>query len=109
MSGINLSPNATRPGLTREIVRLHQQGYSEDFIKTGNLQYTCVTNGLRYDADEVEIIVITQSYDPVTKRCNYLHLVQTFSGIRGLMLMDAVNFHIKPIPTAQLVGEECLQ
>ena len=84
---------SVKPGLTRQIINLHQHGYADDFVKMDNDHFLCVGTGGIFEHRQLEIKIHDQIFDRRTGRCAYLHSIETPDGLKGLLFMESVCFN----------------
>lgn len=78
--------------LTNLIIKLHDSGYTEDFVASrhdGRL--VLVSNDHRLISD-FQISVINQFFDRLDLKFTYLHAIETNCGLRGIVLSKDVLF-----------------
>jgi hypothetical protein len=78
------------------IVKLHEQGYAEDFIELAGDKYLCLDIGHEFLLGEIEISVVNQFFDENTRTNKYLHTVDTLTGIKGLLVSNGPCFNMMP-------------
>ena len=80
--------------LTKLIIRLHEQGYTEDFsvalVRKESI-ILCHENG-SFEMDSFEISMISQFFDILNSQYIYLHAVEAPCGLKGIVLFNAVLF-----------------
>lgn len=82
------------PSLTNSIIRLHDLGYTEDFVAIdldGRLVITHGENGDIFIVD-FQISIINQFFDRLSFQFTYLHAIETSCGLRGIVLSSSVLF-----------------
>jgi hypothetical protein len=82
--------------LTRMIVKLHEQGYAEDFIELAGDKYLCLNIGREFLLGGIEIRVVNQFFDKNTRTSKYLHTVDTLTGIKGILVSNGPCFNMMP-------------
>ena len=87
-----LKATAVNSQLTKLIISYHERGYTEDFY-VDNLSRRLYIQGNRsYHCSSYVIAVISQCYDSLTKDFKYIHTIETFCGIRGLLISTELQF-----------------
>lgn len=75
--------------ITRRVIALQAQGYDHDFLIQGT-QLVCIQNSLGFPLEFVSIKVIDQAYDHLSRRFKYIHIIDTGSGQKGVMVTEAI-------------------
>jgi len=76
--------------LTKWVINLHQQGYTDDFLTLHGKRLQCVQNGESFSMEELSIKVIDQGFDHLTKTYKYVHAIDTQNGGKGILIADAI-------------------
>ena len=76
--------------LTNWVIRLHQIGYTDDFLplKSGAVQ--CAQNGENFAIKDLRVSLIDCSYDMLTGSYQYIHTIDTQVGYRGLLITNRI-------------------
>jgi hypothetical protein len=72
--------------ITRIIIAFHTQGYTFDFTVITDQQILCIQDERTYTVDQVNLTLIDQRFDDITSCYKYLHLVETCSGEKGILM-----------------------
>jgi len=85
MNQVNLNAKPVNNLLTMAIIKFHEQGYTEDFfVKDEDTLYAQSSPELIY-TDYMKCNII-QFYDRLTCGYKCMYTVETFCGIKGLLL-----------------------
>ncbi|WPU91584.1 hypothetical protein SNE25_19905 [Mucilaginibacter sabulilitoris] len=76
--------------ITQRIVALHQQGWDNDFFALNNNVLVNVQRNENHNLDAVHIELIDLNFDVLSKSFKYIYTIETFSGERGLLILDAI-------------------
>lgn len=87
--------------LTRLIIALHQQGYEIDFCLAPDNAGLITATTHDPVIERYFISKIVQGYDEISGRFKYLHAIETFCGLKGLLLSHTILFHKEACATAQ--------
>jgi hypothetical protein len=81
--------------LTRIIIKLHEKGYSEDFIKVDGEKYVCVQCNGEFFTSNLQIKVFNLAFDHSSGCYKYVHTIETHSGLKGVFISDSL--HSNPV------------
>ena len=76
--------------LTRRVIDLHDRGYTNDFLPTTDNKFLCIQDSEDFSAGELDIKVIDQQFDQLTKTYKYIHTIETINGSKGLLVIDFI-------------------
>jgi hypothetical protein len=79
--------------LTRMIIKLHEMGYSEDFIRADEGKYVCVQCNGEFSASNLQIKVFNLAFDHFSGCYKYIHTIETHSGLKGVFIADSLHFN----------------
>ncbi len=82
-------PRKLNASITQRVIELHANGYEYDFLMLGS-HLLCVQNNQRFPVGAVDIKVVDQCYDKLSRSFKYLHVIETCSGEKGLMIVEAI-------------------
>ena len=91
--------------LTRMIIKLHEKGYSEDFIKVDEGKYVCVQCNGEFSSWNLQIRVFNLAFDRFSGCYKYVHMVETHSGLKGVFIADALHFNQGLIQTDHKIAD----
>ncbi|MGF7036802.1 hypothetical protein [Mucilaginibacter lappiensis] len=78
--------------LTNLIIKLHDRGYTEDFVtRRHEGRLALVSDNDRLISD-FQISIINQFFDRLDLKFTYLHAIETNCGLRGIVLSNDVLF-----------------
>ena len=77
-------------GLTNWVIRLHQKGYTDDFLPLNGAEVQCVQNGENFAIKDLRINLIDCSNDLLTRTYQYIHTIDTQVGYRGLLITNGI-------------------
>jgi len=78
--------------LTNLIIKLHDSGYTEDFVtRRHEGRLALVSDNDRLISD-FQISIINQFFDRLDLKFTYLHAIETNCGLRGIVLSNDVLF-----------------
>ncbi len=86
--------------ITKRVIELHANGYEYDFLMLGS-HLLCLQNNQRFPVGAVDIKVVDQGYDKLSRSFKYVHVIETCSGEKGLMIVEAI-FTNSSFPKRQL-------
>lgn len=76
--------------LTNLIIKLHDRGYTEEFVARGrDGGLTLISDDHRLITD-FQISIINQFFDSLDLKFTYLHAIETNCGLRGIVLSTDV-------------------
>lgn len=76
--------------LTRRVIELHGQGYDHDFLVSGDQHLICLQNNKNFNKEDVNIKVVDQAYDQLSRSFKYIHTIDTGNGERGVLIADGI-------------------
>jgi hypothetical protein len=76
--------------LTNWVIRLHQIGYTDDFLPLKSGEVQCAQNGENFAIKDLRVSLIDCSYDMLTGSCQYIHTIDTQVGYRGLLITNRI-------------------
>jgi len=76
--------------LTHIVINLHSGGYIFDFHDMDS-QLICLQNNRSFPAADVQISMAGDYYDPLSKSFKYVYAIDTYSGLKGLMLSNKTS------------------
>ncbi|MBD1362500.1 hypothetical protein IDJ77_01640 [Mucilaginibacter sp. ZT4R22] len=74
--------------LTMSVINLHDQGYIHDFLPMQNQHFLCLQDSVDFDISDLNIKVMAQGFDQLTKTHKYIHTIETINGSKGLLVSD---------------------
>ena len=74
--------------LTMSVIDLHDQGYTHDFLPMQNHHFLCLQDSVDFDIADLNIKVMAQGFDQLTKTYKYIHAIETINGSKGLLVSD---------------------
>lgn len=74
--------------MTDRIIELQERGFDMDFQYIGSRQVLCLQNNFIYGSDHLQIMAVEQTYDQFSNSRKYIHSVDTFEGLRGILLAE---------------------
>jgi hypothetical protein len=77
-------------GLTNWVIRLHQVGYTDDFLPVNGGAVKCVQSGDSFAIKDLKVKLIDCSYDLLTRNYKYIHTIDTQVGYRGLLITNGI-------------------
>lgn len=80
----------TNAFLTKKIIALHELGYVQDFQFAGDDLLVCIQTDKYYDLASVTLRLEDQQYDHLSYSFKYLHIIETSSGEKGILLTDGI-------------------
>jgi hypothetical protein len=79
--------------LTGLIINLHERGYTEDFFFDGASPCLWMQQAEVVCYAEFTINIVNQCYDSLTNSYQYIHLVETPCGMKGLLISNNLYFN----------------
>jgi hypothetical protein len=79
--------------LTREIIDLHCKGFDLDFQLTDHTDRLICAEHTFPVSSPYEILMINQYYDRLTNGFKYVHAIETYCGLKGILVADRILFH----------------
>jgi hypothetical protein len=76
--------------LTRKVIELQSLGYGNDFQILGHREVLCLQDNQYTAIENMQIKVVDQGYDQLSKSFKYIHTIETDCGKRGLLLADRI-------------------
>ncbi len=76
--------------LTRRVIELHGQGYDHDFLVAGGRHLICLQNNRNFNVEDVNIKVVDQGYDQLSRSFKYVHTIDTGNGERGVLIAEGI-------------------
>ena len=76
--------------ITKKIIQLQDEGYLYDFMCLGTEKFVCLQDSVCFQAPDVCIKVVDQAYDQFSNCYKYIHVVETATGHKGLMLEEGI-------------------
>jgi len=73
--------------LTLMVINLHAGGYIFDFQDVES-RFVCLQDNRSFQAADVQISVAGHCYDQLSKSFKYIYVIDTDSGLKGLMLSN---------------------
>lgn len=74
--------------ITNKVIELQEKGFDLDFQFLGTKELICLQNNIIFGVDNVEIMVREQAYDQISHSQKFIHSVETFEGLRGILLSE---------------------
>jgi hypothetical protein len=93
----NLTNPRVNSSLTKRVAQLHNEGYELDFALCDNKVIICVQNSCSIAQNSFSVKLVDQVFDQLFKRYKYLHLIETDSGEKGILLSHEIYFDSKLI------------
>jgi hypothetical protein len=72
--------------IASQIIELHQQGFTDDFIITGEGEIICLQNNATYHIDDIILLLMGHGYDKRFRSYKFIYVVVTSCGLKGLLL-----------------------
>lgn len=72
--------------ITQNVIALQAKGFDLDFQILGGKELICIQNNVIFEMGQLEIKVVDQGYDELSRSSKYIHSVETFQGLRGILL-----------------------
>jgi hypothetical protein len=85
-----VSTRRIKSSITEKIIEMHHKGYVLDFHVGEDPSIICLQDNVAYSQDKVQIIVIDQCFDRMSKRFQYIHTIETACGRKGLLLNERI-------------------
>jgi len=79
-----------KPAMTQKIIEMHGKGYELDFQIAEDPSVICLQDNVAYSRERVQIRVVDQCFDRVSKRFQYIHTIETACGRKGLLLHERI-------------------
>ncbi|RFZ85249.1 hypothetical protein DYU05_06520 [Mucilaginibacter terrenus] len=76
--------------LTNWVIRLHQIGYTDDFLPLNPREVQCVQNGESFLIKDLRVNLIDCNFDQLTNTYQYIHTIDTGIGHRGLLITNGI-------------------
>jgi len=76
--------------LTKWVISLHQEGYTDDFLTVNKQSIQCVQSGEKFDLCDLRVKLIDCGYDLLTHTYQYIHTIDTQIGYRGLLITNGI-------------------
>ena len=76
--------------LTNRVIRLHQIGYTDDFLPVNTREVQCLQNGQKFTVKNLRVHLIDCIYDQLTRAYQYIHIIDTGVGLRGLLITNGI-------------------
>lgn len=73
---------------TNRIIELQGRGYLYDFLSEDKKQFICVQDSSSFMKSDVSLKLIDQVFDRLTNCYKRIHLVETTSGHKGLLIEE---------------------
>lgn len=74
--------------ITNRVIELQERGFDLDFQLLGGKEVLCIQNNIVFKIDNLEILVLEQAYDQFSHSQMFIHSVETFEGLRGILLSE---------------------
>jgi len=74
--------------ITSAVIALQEKGYDLDFYTLGGKELVCTQNNIVFGMDILEIKSIGHAYDQLSHSRKFIHSVETFQGLRGILLTE---------------------
>ncbi|TFF33754.1 hypothetical protein [Mucilaginibacter psychrotolerans] len=74
--------------ITNRVIALHDQGYTHDFLPMQNQHFLCLQDSVDFDIADLNIKLIGEGFDHLTKTNKYIHTIETINGSKGLLVSD---------------------
>ncbi|WP_175404064.1 hypothetical protein [Mucilaginibacter sp. PPCGB 2223] len=72
------------------MIRLHQIGYTDDFLAVNRDKLQCVQSGENFAISDLHVKLIDCGYDLLTRTYQYIHTIDTQVGYRGLLITNGI-------------------
>ncbi|MFA6278437.1 MAG: hypothetical protein WC622_16945 [Pedobacter sp.] len=79
--------------ITKRVIELQDKGYLYDFMSFGKHKILCLQDSVCFHAPDVSIKLVDQVYDQLTKGYKYIHIVETATGHKGLLMEDGIHLN----------------
>lgn len=76
--------------LTMRVIDLHDKGFTNDFLPMKDQHFLCLQDEVDFSADDLNITVVDQAFDQLTKTYKYIHTIETVNGSKGLLVCDMI-------------------
>ncbi|MBD1365413.1 hypothetical protein IDJ77_16485 [Mucilaginibacter sp. ZT4R22] len=78
--------------LTRTIIKLHENGFSEDFTEEEGI-YTCIQCNMQFSSSYIQINICDLVFDDFSGRYKYIYTIESYSGLKGVLIADSPYFN----------------
>jgi hypothetical protein len=100
--------NKTNPA-SNMVINLHQDGYSYDFSMLKDHNFLCIQDNRVFAHEEVRTTYVNEYYDTVAGCYKFVHAVETYCGLKGLLIADKMNLTdavnlVKALPIPKSFG-----
>ena len=85
-----LSAKKLNHTLTKRVISLHQEGYTDDFLPVNAEKLRCLQNGESFAIRDLQVNLIDCDYDRLTHTYQYIHTIDTEVGQRGLLVTNGI-------------------
>lgn len=72
--------------LTSRVIDLHDQGYTDDFLPVKDECFLCLQNSENFSLTDLNIQLIDEGFDQLSKTYKYIHTIETTNGNKGLLI-----------------------
>jgi len=76
--------------LTSRVIDLHDKGYTDDFLSIQDERFLCIQNSEDFSLADLNIKVIDEGFDQLSKTYKYIHTIETTNGSKGLLVTDFI-------------------
>lgn len=76
--------------ITSRVIDLHDKGYTDDFLPAKDQTFLHIQNSEKFTMADLNIKVIDQGFDQLTKSYKYIHTIETVNGDKGLLMADFI-------------------
>jgi len=76
--------------LTKRLIDLQAKGYHFDYLIMCNGQLLCIQNNQAIPVNAVQIEVVDQLYDRMSRSFKYVHTIDTGNGEMGVMITEVI-------------------
>ena len=76
--------------LTQRVIDLHDKGYTNDFLAKDGRKFFCLQDAEDFSVEDLDIKVIDQQFDHLTKSYKYIHTIEAINGSKGLLIADFI-------------------
>jgi hypothetical protein len=90
MNALKNSGRKLNNALTQRVIDLHDKGYTNDFSPTADHKFQCIQDSEDFSVEDLDIKVIDQQFDHLTKTYKYIHTIETVNGGKGLLITDFI-------------------
>ncbi len=88
----NITNPRVNSSLTKRVAQLHNEGYEFDFALNDHKAIICVQNSCSIAHNSFSVKLVDQVFDHLFKSYKYLHLIETDSGEKGILLSSEIYF-----------------